>query len=290
MESIIQKEKEYQLLAQAEKNQITSDINSKIYDLQRQHKYVKKDESFMGLGCGCAVVVTIILAAIFSLGGGAIILVGLIATPIAAMLLRGNAESNAAQHNRDLDQQIDALRQEEARQHKAVDVKYSQMLQRETDRFKASVKASRNKYASHTAAQPIVNWLSAYFEKQIMNADRRPHNKNIEVVFAFRVDANQVATLKKVKVNNTMKYANSELFDFNVNNVKRFHNLNDFEDRVGFSQAIAKLVQFDIMLRYPKDPVCPSHAKPVVQITSDDSLMELHYQVANPNYQHAVTL
>ena len=63
-----------------------------------------------------------------------------------------------------------------------------------------------------------------------------------------------------------------------------------FEDRVGFSQAIAKLVQFDMMTRFPKDPIAPSHAKPLVIITSDDSLMELRYQVANPNYRHAVTL
>ena len=282
---LMQKEAEYKVQAQQEKNQISGQIQSQIYQAQHAQKRPHQFSDSLPIGCLGSVVVLGIASTVGMLSGGAIFFLGIAVTLIGAFVAHQVRLSNTNTHNSQQAQQIDQLRQQELAQHQAVDEKYARMLAQETNRFNASVKAARTKYGGHTAAQPIVKWLTARFEKEIMNADRRPHMKNIEVVFAFRVDANQLATLKKV--NNTNQYGNAEIFDFNVN---RFHNLPDYEDRVGFSQAIAKLVQFDIMRRLPKDPVAPCHSKPVVVIVSNDALMELRYQVANPNYRPAVTL
>lgn len=282
---LMQKEAEYKVQAQQEKHQISGQIQSQIYQAQKSHKRPQQFSDSMPIGCMGSVAVAFILSMVASINGGAILLIGIIGTLVITFIVHQMRLSNTNTHNSQQDRQISNLRQQEAAQHLAVDEKYARMLEQETSRFNASVKSARTKYGGHTAAQPIVKWLTAHFEKEIMNADRRPHNKNIEVVFAFRVDAYQLATLKKV--GSTNQYGNAEIFDFNVN---RFHNLPDYEDRVGFSQAMAKLVQFDIMRRFPKDPVSPCHSKPVVVITSNDALMELRYQVANPNYRHAVTL
>ena len=282
---LTQKETEYKVQAQQEKNQASTTIHTQVYQAQKAHKRPGQMSDSIPIGCLGSVVVLVIFGSIAAINFGAILLVGILATVVVTFLAHQMKLSRVNSHNDQLDRQINNLRQQEAAQHRAIDEKYARMLEQETARFNASVKASRTKYGGRTAAQPIVKWLDVRFEKEILAADRRPHNKNIEVVFAFRVDANQLATLKKV--NNTDQYGNAELFDFNIN---RFHDLPVFEDRVGFSQAIAKLVQFDMMTRFPKDPIAPSHAKPLVIITSDDSLMELRYQVANPNYRHAVTL
>lgn len=282
---LMQKEVEYQYQAQQEKNQISSNIQSQIYQLQKNHKRPGQTSDSIPIGCMGSVALLALLCAGGAMDGGAILLVGIVGTIVITLIAHKLRLGNTNSHNNSLDQQINDLRGQEAVQHRAVDEKYARMLEQETKRFNASVKASRTKYGGHTAAQPIVKWLGERFEKEIMSADRRAHNKMIEVVFAFRVDENQVATLKMV--GNSNQYGNAELFDFNVN---RFHNLPDYEDRVGFSQAMAKLVQFDTMRRFPKDPISPCHAKPVVVITSNDALMELRYQVANPNYRHAVTL
>lgn len=282
---LMQKEAEYKVQAQQEKNQISGQIQTQIYQAQKNHKRPQQFSDSMPIGCMGSVVLLIIISMVGSINGGAILLAGIIGTVVITFIVHQMRLSNTNTHNSQQGQQINNLRQQEAVQHQAVDEKYARMLTQETNRFNASVKAARTKYGGHTAAQPIVKWLTARFEKEIVNADRRPHLKNIEVVFAFRVDANQLATLKKV--NNANQYGNAEIFDFNVN---RFHDLPDYEDRVGFSQAMAKLVQFDIMRRFPKDPVAPCHSKPVVVIVSNDALMELRYQVANPNYRPAVTL
>lgn len=282
---LMQKEVEYKVQAEREKNQISGQIQSQIYQAQKNHKRPQQFSDSLPIGCLGSVVVLGIACTVGSIGGGGILGIGIVVTLVVAFVAHQMRLSNTNTHNSQQDQQINDLRRQEVDQHRAVDEKYARMLVQETNRFNASVKAARTKYGGHTSAQPIVQWLTTRFEKEIMNADRRPHLKNIEVVFAFRVDANQLATLKLV--GNTNQYGNAEIFDFNVN---RFHDLPDYEDRVGFSQAIAKLVQFDIMRRFPKDPVAASHAKPVVVITSNDALMELRYQVANPNYRHAVTL
>lgn len=280
-----QKENEFKAQAQQEKNQISSQIYNQISQAQRDHKKPQPMSDSIPLGCLGSVVVVILVSAMVALDVGKIFGMGLIGTVVITIVAHSIRSSSTNSHNSSLTRNIESLRQQESAQLKAVDEKYAKLLEQETNRFHNSVRSARSKYSTHSTAQPIVNWLVARFEKEIMNADRRPHNKNIEVVFAFRVDAHQLATLKKV--NNSNQYGNTELYDFNVN---RFHSLPDFEDRIGFSQAIAKLVQFNIMRRFPKDPVSPSHAKPVVVITSNDAQMELRYQVANPNYRHAVTL
>lgn len=282
---LMQKEAEYKVQAQQEKNQVSASIQNQIYQLQNAHKRPETLSDFLPFGCIGAVLVVFVLGSMISADGGFIIAAGLILIAVITFMLYRSKLSKTNDHNDQLDRQAEALRRQEADQYRAIDEKYARMLERETARFNASVKASRAKYGGHTAAQPIVRWLDVRFEKEIMGADRRSHNKNIEVVFAFRVDADQLVTLKKVS--NTNQYGNAEIFNFNIN---RFHDLPDFEDRVGFSQAIAKLVQFDMMSRFPKDPIAPSHAKPLVIITSNDSMMELCYRVANPNYRHAVTL
>lgn len=282
---LMQKEAEYKVQAQQEKNRISGEIQNQIYQAQKNHKRPHQFSDSLPIGCLGSIVVLAIACSGAMIGGGAILLIGIGVTLGVTFVAHQMRLSSTNSHNSQQDQQMNNLRQQEVAQHRAVDEKYARMLEQETNRFNASVKSARTKYGGHTAAQPIVKWLTTRFEKEIMNADRRPHLKNIEVVFAFRVDANQLATLKKV--NSTNQYGNAEIFDFNVN---RFHDLPDYEDRVGFSQAMAKLVQFDIMRRFPKDPVAASYAKPVVVIASNDALMELRYQVANPNYRHAVTL
>ena len=282
---LTQKEAEYHMLAQQEKNQISGQIQNQIYQAQKNHKRPHQFSDSLPIGCLGSVVILLLVSAVGAIGGGAIWLIGIVATIVVAFVAHQMRLSSTNAHNNQQDQQMNNLRQQEAAQHRAVDEKYARMLEQETNRFKASVKSARAKYGGHTAAKPIVQWLTTQFEKDIMGADRRAHLKNIEVVFAFRVDANQLATLKKV--NNSNQYGNAEIYDFNVN---RFRDLPDYEDRVGFAQAMAKLVQFEIMRRFPKDPISASHAKPVVVITSDDAMMELRYQVANPNYRHAVTL
>lgn len=283
---LIQKEAEYKAMADREKNEMSANIRNQIYQLQnsyQRHEQVQENTNGYKLAGATAAA-----GALFAFPP---LLVGAAIGAGAGYLINKSRKDKVDAHNQSVDQynqqvsqQIADLQAEELVQCQKIDDKYAKKLEQETNRFKNSVKASRVKYGGRTAAKPIVKWLGDEFEKMIMNADRRPHVKDIQVVFAFRTEQYMVTTLKRVYGG---AYGNAEVFDFNIN---RFHALPDFEDRIGFSQAIAKLVQFDIMSRFPKDPLSPSPAKPLVVITSDDALMELRYQVANPNYRPAVTL
>ena len=281
------KQRELELLdqAEAEKYQLRNSYDVQIRSLQNQRQYTASDGTEVPAGCALGVAAPALLGVVTALTGPAMLIIGLIAGLFGATGIKKAKAGRDARHNNALDQQIQALNDRCDGECRQIDEKYARLIAQESAAFTATVKAARSKYGGHTAARPIVQWLDERFEKAIRNADRRPHVRQIDAVLVFRVEQYQLYTMKWIGY--TQQFGSDEIFDFNIN---RFRDLPDFADRVGFAQAMAKLVQFDMMSRFPRDPVAGGHVKPVVVITSNDTRMELHYQVANPNYRPAVKL
>lgn len=261
---------------QAAKNAVVSKYQNEIYQLDRSRPK-KGDDT--GLGC-FSLIAGIVLTALT----GGLFLVGIL---VFVVIYGGGklAMSNSQrQENEKIDRRIQELNgrmQEELRQ---TENRYDKLLVQEENSYKMKVKAAMAKYAGRTAqSKPIVDWLAQRYDKQIRSADRKPYVREIQAHFTFKATATEIQILSPLGNN----YGVSERYDLFKN---RFNNLNDFEDRVGFSRAMAKLVQFEMISRFPKDPVAPSAVQPKITITSDDETMYLHYTVPNPNYKHAVNL
>ena len=277
-----QKKADFDAQAQREKMQLDSEIQKQILDARKGVKSPNEDKK-IGCGCASAAIVGIFSAAIFKSFWGVVVItvvVGLICASIG-----DSKEKDAVKTNNDnIEKQVAALEQHRQVKEREIDAKYARMFEQEKKRVEAAIKAARQKYAGHAATQAFVSWLDERFAAAIQNADRRMHNKYIEAELAFQVNEDRMYTLRK---DNRGYYSNAELFDFNIN---RFTPLRSMEDRIGFAQAIAKLVQLDTLNRFPQDPVAPSGARATISMTSNDTQVTLLYRVDNPNYRMAVTL
>lgn len=177
--------------------------------------------------------------------------------------------------NADIDTQIQQVEQMKAAACKAVEDKYRAMIQKEKDRFLTVTKNSRVRFAQSAAAATAMKWLAVRFEAAIRQADRSPGVKFIQTDFAFGVREYGVEALRW----DGSRYAVVELYEFSPNGLP---SLPEFDDQVGFSQAVSRLLRFEIASRFPQDPIAPSALRPRIFVGSDDDIAELTYQVPNP--------
>lgn len=180
--------------------------------------------------------------------------------------------------NADIDAQIQEVEQQKAAACQGIENKYRDMIQKEKERFLTVTKNARIRLAQTSAAAAAVKWLAARFETAIRQADRSAGSKLIQVDFAFGVRDHAVEALRW----DGNRYNVVELYEFSPNGLPT---LPEFDDQVGFAQALSRLLRFEITNRFPQDPVLPSGFRPRVLVGSDDDIAELTYQVPNPNYR-----
>ncbi len=177
--------------------------------------------------------------------------------------------------NADIDSQIQEVEQMKAAACQAVEAKYRDMIQKEKDRFFTVTKNARVRFAQSSAAAAAVKWLAVRFEAAIRQADRSRGNKYIQADCAFGVREYGVEALRW----NGSRYDVVELYEFSANGLPA---IPEFDDQVGFSQAVSRLLRFEIANRFPRDPIAPSNLRPLVFVGSNDDVSELTYQVPNP--------
>lgn len=273
--------------AEQKKYQVATETQNRIVHLNGKEKMKGEVKESAPMGCGLAILAVSIIGGGTALGGGPMLALGLVLAAVFILCLHGKKTSEVEKFNQDIQAQIQKLREDETHRYSQIDQEFQAELAKEKQRFKSAVAEARKKYGGRTTYKPIVTWLADQFDAEIRKGDRRPHQKMITILFAFRVTEQGIERLEWVSHQGHGGYGKSQGYEFGIH---RFQNLVGLEEQVGFAQAVAKLVQFEIMMRFPQDPVLPTHAKPKVMITSDDSLMELHYEVMNPNYRVAVRL
>lgn len=181
--------------------------------------------------------------------------------------------------------QVADLCEQEQAQCKAIEKEYAQKLAQEKARFPEAVKTAKEKYGSSATVKPVVDLLVENFQEKILAASRATYIYEICVDFYFDVASYRVFICEK-KYEGKFSYLvatgrDGESFGFQENNIR---NIPEVENQIGLAQALAKLVQFEIMRKYPKDPIAPSGARPQVSITSEDTQVHLCYSVVNANY------
>lgn len=266
---------------QNEINSVTANYQQQINQLENSRpKYDPVGKSVGGL------IVTAVILAFFTAGISLLVLVAIL---FCMKAMNTSQRESVDEKNRQIDGQIRNLTRERDAKLSETRKQYTGKKNQTETAFKAKVKASRIKYGQKTNSKPIVDWLVDRFVAQIHAIDRSPHIKQLTTTFSFRVDSSQICTLHYASSygSTSGSYGDAHIFDLTKN---LFTHLNDFEDRVGFSQAMAKFVQFEITKRFPKDPLAPCAVAPVVNITSDDETMYLCYTVPNGKYQHATKL
>jgi len=266
---------------QTEINKTTADYQVRINQLENSRpKYEPSGQNIGGWILGA-----VILA--FFTSGISLLVMGVIL--IGIKLMNNSKREQVAEQNRLLDGRVREMNRERDSKISEIKKRYAGKKAQEEASFKNKVKSARSKYAQKTSAKPIVDWLTDRFDKQIRALDRSPHIKQLSLTFTFQVNAGSVCTLKQISGYGSTpgSYGNADVFDLTKN---LFTHLNDFEDRVGFAQAMAKFVQFEITKRFPKDPLAPSAVAPTVTITSDDDIMHLYYTVPNGKFRHATRL
>lgn len=159
-------------------------------------------------------------------------------------------------------------------------------IAQEEKKYRDQVSNARKTYGGSTVMDPLIKFVADDFEVRIRAANRAAHEPQIVAECFFRVDETELCIFGSLP-------HSGETYSSNRYNLytNRFYNLPDFFDRIGCAQALAKRVEFEILRRFPTDPVAPSKSfKPKIEIDYDDTIMHLIYKVQNANYRAAVHL
>lgn len=163
-------------------------------------------------------------------------------------------------------------------------------IAKEENRYKTLVGKARQDYGGSVVLTPIINWLMATFDTLIRSADRGIYLPVIEASMYFEVYETEIAILARNPHSGALTVQGTP-FSLKRNGQVHYKDVPDFFDRVGFAQALAKQLQFEVLKRYPKDPVAPMQgAVPKAVIEYDDSRMQIIYRAQNPRYQAPVNL
>ena len=168
-----------------------------------------------------------------------------------------------------------ALRKEEQERIARAEAEGLRRFEDEKNAFTEATKAARVRFGHNTkVSMQVIRWLVAGFTAEIRAADRKPHIREVSASYAFSVSETGIR-------------AGYSTYDFFTN---RYNNLTSFVDQVGFAQAMALIVQHDILLAFPSDPSDNSGRRSSVSIDANDNNMILTYKAANGNYIHAKNL
>lgn len=159
----------------------------------------------------------------------------------------------------------------------------------EENRYKTQVLSARTAYGGSVVLQPIVDWLMTSFRSKIMSADRGIYVAVIGAEIWYEVCQSNIALKRKNPHSGSLEN-DGQPFDLKTNGKVHYKDVPDFYERVGFAQALAKRLQFEVAKSFPADPVAPMNgAKPKITIDYDDAMMHIIYQAQNPNYRAPVS-
>lgn len=193
-------------------------------------------------------------------------------------------------HNQSIQATIDENKRQMERNCADIRRKCDQRIADEENRYKALAGKARQDYGGSVVLTPIINWLMATFDTLIRSADRGIYQPVIETSMYFEVYETQIATLAKNPHSGILTVQGTP-FSLKRNGQVHYQDVPDFFDRVGFAQALAKQLQFEVLKRYPKDPIAPMQgAAPKAEVKYDDSQMQIFYKAQNPRYQAPVSL
>ena len=231
-------------------------------------------------GCASAVVGFFLLCAL----GPFFSIFGLLLWPILNFIIVPTKNQKIDSNNDEISRQISEREAACKERCKAFEIECERRIAEEEKRYKSEASKARKIYGGSTVIDPIINFVADDFELRIRATNRAAHVSYIVAECFFDVEETQLCIFDTLP-HSGQNYA-SKKYDFFIN---RFYNLPEFYDRIGFAQALSKRVEFEILRRFPTDPVAPSRAfKPKVEIDYDDTLMHLTYKVQNPNYRAAV--
>ncbi len=212
------------------------------------------------------------------------VLCGLLLWPILNFIVVPTKNQKIDSNNEEISKQIRECEAVSRERCKAHEKECERKIEIEEKKYRDLVSKARKIYGGSTVIDPIIKFVADDFEVRIRATNRAAHVSYIVAECFFGVEETQLCIFDTLP-HSGQNYA-SKKYDFFIN---RFYNLPDFFDRIGFAQALSKRVEFEILRRFPTDPVAPSRAfKPKVEIDYDDTLMHLTYKVQNPNYRAAV--
>ena len=134
-------------------------------------------------------------------------------------------------------------------------------------------KAAQNmsvQLAESELAKEVIQWMTEGFSKTIDAADRRSHIEQISVPFQFKVFVDKIT-------------CNLGTYDFEL---KRCRNLTSPLEQTALARAIAAAIQFNIIMKYPKDASGTDRAVNFeFSYTDTHPVATLTYAAPNGNYQ-----
>ena len=168
-----------------------------------------------------------------------------------------------------------AIRSEEARRKAEADEKSRIKFENEKEDYLRKITEARIKYGKNAKnAQDAIQWLVKTCSGCIETADRSDYIREVFVSFPFSVRESEIS-------------ADYVKFDFYT---RRRNNITSFTDQVGFAQALALILQFEIRKAFPYDPSFDpsdkSKGESKVAISGNDNNMVLTYRAPNANYKH----
>ena len=243
------------------RSRIDDDVRSEIArieaDCYMRRPKSEPDHSKAWIGGAAAGIAAWILSHVFWVGLAVFVAGGLIISAV----MDSNYKST-----------ISALEAEKARRTAQAKADGDTRFAREKSAFQKRTTDARMYYGKRLVnGDKAVSWLLAQFDRKIRDADRRPHIKEVTAPFVYTVSSDEIRT-------------GADRFDFTV---ELYNHVTEFTNQVGLAQAMAKILQYQALRRYPSDPSDKTHYPARVNISANDNTITLTYVAANGNYQHA---
>lgn len=257
-------------------------VNSLSSKYQKRKKW---SDYLKPTGCASAVVGFFLLCAL----GPYFLVFGLLLWPILNFIIVPTKNQKIDSNNDEVSRQIQKREAACREQCKGYENECERQIAMEEKRYKSEVSQARKLYGGSVVMAPVVKWICDQYEPEIKAADRGISVKTITANFRYRVDSDQLVVLKWLPHSGTYYDAEKIIFDKGIGGY-RYHNLPNLFHQIGFAQALAKQIEFEIISRYPHDPIAPAREhKPKIKIDYDDTSMVITYMVGNPNYRTQVS-
>lgn len=215
--------------------------------------------------------------------------IGFIIGPILGVVINliriAYINSNKDKARQNLDLQIQQVDKDLDLAIEKINCSCEEKIEEEKQNYLSRVKNARLSYGRSANLNAMIVYVANLAEQKILAADRAPYNKEILAEQCFMLTNSELWILNRFSPDspNSNVIAKKEFREFYI------YNVNDFYDLVGLAQALAKRVEFELLKRFPYDPVLPSKInKPKIAIDYNDTQIKLLYHVYNPQYRAAV--
>lgn len=173
--------------------------------------------------------------------------------------LKKGTEERVAKYKSDLENKVQEIQDETEKQ-----------IDKQRQDYEKKRRSDSVKYANSNVAKEIIAMLLEGFKKNINASDRRPHIKDINVPFSFKVYKDRIET----------PYG---LYDFEIERVSK---LTDFEDQTSLANAVAQIVYTEIIAAYPED-ISGGEVLPMaidIEYGQEWVMASMTYRASNKNY------